>query len=105
MYAILAPVRLKSGVRDSFVSQLGDHARRSLAEEPDCLRFDVIQDANDRDTVWFYEVYTSAEAFAEHQKTDHYVEWIKIAMTLIAEFPSYGFEGGSTIYPIDKEWS
>ncbi|MBM3944469.1 MAG: hypothetical protein FJ317_03135, partial [SAR202 cluster bacterium] len=70
-----------------------------------CLRFDVIQDGNRPDVVWFYEVYTDEQAFEEHKQTDHYGPWIKLAGTMIAEMLPGGFEGGETVYPTEADWS
>lgn len=46
-------------------------ALRSEADEPGCLRFDVLQDAEDPATYYFYEVYRDEAAQQAHMQTPH----------------------------------
>ena len=43
--------------------------------EPGCLRFDVLQAADDPTWFAFYEAYRDASAAAAHKLTDHYLAW------------------------------
>ena len=47
----------------------------SSINEPDNLRFDVLQDAGNPAKFMLYEVYTSEEAVAAHKQTQHYLTW------------------------------
>ena len=51
MYVIVAPIQIKAGFKDQFVEAVVEDARSSAANEPGCLRFDVIQDANDANRI------------------------------------------------------
>jgi quinol monooxygenase YgiN len=104
MYVALGAVRIKPGMLDKYVKGLEEHARRSRLEEPGCLRFEVVQDGNDPNIVWYYEVYTSEQAFEDHKRTDHYFAWQKKEKTMSAEVLPVSFVGGRTIYPEDEEW-
>jgi quinol monooxygenase YgiN len=104
MYVALGSVRIKPGMLDRYVKGLEDHARRSRLEEPGCLRFEVVQDGNDPDVVWYYEVYTDASAFEDHKRTDHYLAWQKQEKTMSVGVLPVSFVGGRTIYPKDEEW-
>ncbi|MBM3948339.1 MAG: antibiotic biosynthesis monooxygenase [SAR202 cluster bacterium] len=104
MYVALGAVRIKPGMRDRFVKALEEHARRSRTEEPGCLRFELVQDGNDPDVVWFYEVCTDAAAFEAHKRTDHFFAWQKREKALAVGVLPGSFEGGLTIYPKDEEW-
>jgi autoinducer 2-degrading protein len=44
----------------------GGSGTGAVVDEPGCLRFDVIQDANDANRIWFYEVYKDEAAFQAH---------------------------------------
>jgi (4S)-4-hydroxy-5-phosphonooxypentane-2,3-dione isomerase len=46
MYVIIAPIQLKQGYKEQFIESVTEDARSSVRDEPGCLRFDVIQDAN-----------------------------------------------------------
>lgn len=101
MYVALGAMRIKTGMRDRFVKALEEHARRSRTEEPGCLRFDVVQDGNDPDVMWFYEVYTDEQAFEDHKQTNHYLAWQKREKTMAVGVLPGAFVGGRTIYPKD----
>ena len=44
-------------------------------KEDGCLRFDVLQDKDDKCKFTFYEVYTDAAAMALHKTLPHYKAW------------------------------
>nr|WP_312904192.1 putative quinol monooxygenase [Stutzerimonas nitrititolerans] len=50
------------------------NAAASVQHEPDCLVFDVVQDLNDPDLVYLYELYRDEAAFAHHKTTEHYLQ-------------------------------
>ena len=52
MFVIIAPIQIKEGHRDAFVEAMIDDAKGSVANEPGCLRFDVIQDGSDPNRIW-----------------------------------------------------
>lgn len=49
-----------------------ENARRSLADEPGCRRFDVLVDADSPNRIVLYEIYDDAVAFDAHMATAHY---------------------------------
>ena len=51
MYVIIAPIQIKEGHKDAFIEAMLDDAKGSMANEPGCLRFDVIQDSNDTNRI------------------------------------------------------
>jgi autoinducer 2-degrading protein len=54
-------------------------------QEPGNLRFDVLQQADDRTRFMIYEVYDSEEAVRMHKETAHYLEWRETAQGFMAE--------------------
>ena len=58
---------------------------RGSVTEPGCLRFDVVQDADDPTRFVLVEVYRDAEARAAHRETAHYLAWRKAVDHLMAE--------------------
>ena len=52
-----------------------ENAQRSVNDEPGCLKFDVVQDANDEDRIWLYEVYKDEAAFQAHTQTPHFIKF------------------------------
>jgi autoinducer 2-degrading protein len=99
VYVILAPIQIKPERRDAFVAAMIEDARDSVANEPGCLRFDVIQDAGDPNRIWVYEVYTDAEAFDAHTKTPHFIKWKTTVDGWRDEGPKGALRGSSVLWP------
>ena len=68
MLALMVAMKIKPGHRDAFLEALLGDARGAVYDEPGCLRFDVLQDANDPHTVYLYEVYRDEAALAAHRQ-------------------------------------
>ena len=75
MKALIVSIQMKPEYRDQILKGALEDARGSQNDEPGCLRFDVIQDDSDPNKIYFYEVYTSEEAFQEHLKAPHVPAW------------------------------
>ena len=71
MFVTIVEVTLKDGVEGEFLELIRDDALHSEADEPGCLRFDVLQDAEDPKKYYFYEVYADVEAHASHMQQPH----------------------------------
>lgn len=57
---------------EAFLAAARDDATRSVADEADCLQFDVVVDRRASPTqVMFYEVYRDRAAFDAHLETPH----------------------------------
>ena len=66
MRALFVTVRMKPEYRDQILKGALEDARGSREDEPGCLRFDVFQDDNDLDKIYFYEVYRDDAALDAH---------------------------------------
>ncbi len=75
MRAIFVTVRMKPEYRDRILKGALEDGRGSREDEPGCLRFDVIQDDNDPNTIYFYEVYKDDAALQAHRAAPHYSAW------------------------------
>ena len=65
---------------DAFVGWVLENSRTSLEQEPGCLRFDVLFDPDAGPHVALYEIYSDAEAFAEHLRSAHFMTfdaWVR----------------------------
>jgi (4S)-4-hydroxy-5-phosphonooxypentane-2,3-dione isomerase len=82
MLAIWVKVRIKPDLRQRFLDAIETDALGSEREEPGCLRFNVLQDEQDPNVYYFYEVYTGPDALTAHQATPHYAVWKAVADTL-----------------------
>ena len=111
MFIILVPIRIEKGYKESYLEALKINANTSVKTEPGVMRFDIIQDARDRDVIWLYEVYKDEKAFSSHRATPHfnkfYNEW-RGRMEVLphgAEPQSDNKRGTYNIWPPDDEWA
>ena len=75
MHAIFVTVKVKPESRDRFLEVIEHDATASVRDEPGCLRFEVLQDASDPDTYYFFEVYADEAALNAHRETPHFAVW------------------------------
>ena len=74
-YTILVEFDLKPGTSKAFMPLMLENARRSLADEPGCITFDVLTRAEDAERVVLYEIYRDKAAFSEHLKAPHFLSF------------------------------
>jgi autoinducer 2-degrading protein len=82
MLAMLVKVRVKPDARERFLKAIEVDALGSERDEPGCMRFNVLQDAQDRNVYYFYEVYRDEAALEAHRAAPHYAVWRAAADTL-----------------------
>src|SRR5215213_8342810 len=70
-FVVIAEFAVKPERLGEFLALAADDARCSTADEPGCRQFDVVSPQVDPNTVLFYEVYDSPEAFRAHLETPH----------------------------------
>ncbi len=76
MFTLFVTVKIKPGHRDEFIAATKGDAEGSNTAEPRCLRFDVLADNNDPNTVYLYEVYEDRDAWeTAHRGMPHYTQW------------------------------
>ncbi len=82
MLAMWVKVRVKPGQRQRFLEAIEADALGSERDEPDCLRFNVLQDEKDENVYYFYEIYVDQTALETHLTMSHYAVWRAAADTL-----------------------
>ncbi len=70
--AVIVSFTVKTDDRERFMALLRENARKSIAEEPGCRRFDILEPPQRPDEVWLYETYRDRAAFDAHLDTPHY---------------------------------
>jgi len=78
VYVVLGIVKVKPEHLREFVENVRTHARHS-AGEPGCLRFDVLQDRGDPQTICLYEVFRSEADLEQHRQQDYYKRWMEMS--------------------------
>ena len=82
MLALWVKVRVKPEQRERFLKAIETDALGSERDEPGCYRFNVLQDEQDPDVYYFYEVYRDQAALEQHRTMPHYATWRAAADTL-----------------------
>jgi autoinducer 2-degrading protein len=76
MYVIFSINKIRPEHLAEFVEQVREHAINSNAE-PGCVRYEVLQDVDDPQTVCLHEVFLDEAAFDAHQAADYYRDWME----------------------------
>ena len=106
MYIVNVPIQIKKGFKEQFIAGIKDNASHAQNDEPGCLQFNVIQDSNDINRIWVYEVYKDEDAFKAHQQSPHYLKFRGMADEWRDDASTQGAGRGCTnIWPPDDEWS
>lgn len=84
MLVLLVTVRVKPEHLNEFLPAAKENATRAVADEPGCLRFDIVQDRDDTHLFRFYEVYRDDAALAAHRQTPHFKKYIEASAAWMA---------------------
>ena len=84
MYLFHAYVRVAAGSEAEFAEACAVNSQASL-QEPGCLRFEVLQEADDPTRFVLVEAYDSEDDLSSHKTTDHYKAWAEVANRVQAE--------------------
>jgi (4S)-4-hydroxy-5-phosphonooxypentane-2,3-dione isomerase len=82
MQAIWVKIRIKPTERQRFLHAIELDALESERDEPGCLRFNVLQDAQDENVYYCYEVFADEAAMEAHKTTPHFAAWRAVADAL-----------------------
>ena len=85
MYILQVNIHVKPEHLDGFKAASQENAAASTGNEPGCVRFDVMQQADDPTRFSFIEIYRDQESANKHKETGHYNHWREVAEPLLAE--------------------
>jgi autoinducer 2-degrading protein len=74
MYVTLVHVQVAAEAVEAFIDASRANHEGSI-REPGCVRFDVLQAADDPTRFVLYEAYEDAAGAAAHRETPHYAAW------------------------------
>lgn len=102
MLVIIAKIQIKPEFRGRFMESMLDDARGSVENEPGCLHFSVVEDGEDPNRIYLFEVYRDQADFAAHQQTPHYLRWRDTVKDWFAA-PTEVIRGRN-VYPPNEAW-
>lgn len=77
MFVVLVDFEIVAGCEERFNEAMIEQAHTSFTKEPDCHYFDVCQDPINPQKFFLYELYTDAESFDIHLKSEHFLSFDK----------------------------
>jgi quinol monooxygenase YgiN len=83
-FAIFLTIDVIPGKKDAFLEQVRINRARSLADEPGCKRYDILDPDPEGHRLNMYEVYASAAAFEAHRRTPHFATCSAAIQPLVA---------------------
>jgi autoinducer 2-degrading protein len=83
--ALWVSVKVKPEKRAEFLEIIKHDADHSVADEPGCVRFDVLEDSAEANRFYFNEVYKDQAALEHHRTTPHFKIWAEKNPGLLAE--------------------
>jgi quinol monooxygenase YgiN len=84
-FVVIPEFVAKPDCMDAFLALAQDDASHSVADEPGCRQFDVVQMEEASHHVLFYEVYDSRAAFDAHLQTPHLARFREGFPALVVE--------------------
>jgi (4S)-4-hydroxy-5-phosphonooxypentane-2,3-dione isomerase len=102
MLVNLVKVRIKPEQRQRFLEAIEHDAIASERDEPGCLRFNVLRDAQDENVYYFYEVYVDEGALEAHRAAPHYEVW-RAASEVVLDGPAERTRC-ETVFPADRAY-
>ena len=101
MFVLAVYLEVQPENLEAFKVEASVNARATLTE-PGALRFDFLQQTDEPTKFMLYEVYRSAEAFEEHQQTEHFKRWVEKGVPLLVGDRTRVLY--KNIEPDDKYW-
>jgi autoinducer 2-degrading protein len=102
MVVLHVTVQVKPEHAAEFLEVVRHDAEHSENDEPGCLRFDVIQDKDNPNRFYFYEVYRDEAALEAHRQTPHFKLYFEKSRSLLAAPPERRI--GKNLIPSDAAW-
>ena len=103
MFVLVVSLKVKPERREDFLKAAKEDSRGSSNDEPNCLRFDVVEDNANPNHFYFYEVYRNEEALKEHSAAPHYQVWRAAVESGVLAEPAVVARCTSH-FPTDADW-
>lgn len=85
MFAVVVHFDIIPEKYAAFLPLMRENARKSLAQEPECHRFDVWTDPKRPNQIFLYEVYSNAAAFQTHLESAHFIAFDAAVGDMVAD--------------------
>lgn len=82
--ALVVEIELAPGQKHAFLARALEHRDNVLANEPGCLRFDLMTSDEDDARAFLYEVYADEAALETHFETPYMKQYLEDTGPMIA---------------------
>lgn len=102
MYALVVTIQVQPAHLEEFIKASLEDAKGSIQNEPNCLRFDILQDLEDPNRIHLYEVYREEADHLSHREQPHYIKWRDATQDWREGEPIR--RRSNTVFPADSDW-
>ncbi|MFT5540847.1 MAG: autoinducer 2-degrading protein [Glaciecola sp.] len=74
MYCIIVKNKIKNGCREVYLKAMLENAKASVESEAGCHVFDVLEEKEEENTFYLYQIYSNPGAVEVHKETPHYLK-------------------------------
>ena len=103
MYVVCVQIHVKPEFVEDFIRASHQNHDGTRRDEPNNVRWDLLQVEDDPTRFFIYEVYRSKDDFSAHQQTPHYLKWKETVADWMAE-PRVG-KRYTNLFPSDESWN
>ena len=102
MIGLIVTINIKPEHKAAFMASLEGDGRGSNTDEPGCLQFDVLQDTEDDNRIFLYEIYRDEAALEAHRNAPHFLKWREEVKDWFASEISRHI--ATPVYPKAADW-
>ena len=103
MLVLMVNVKVKQGRRDEFKEIIRVDAESTSSKEEGNFQFNVIQDNDDPNSFFLYEVYRDQAALEAHRSMPHFLTYREATADIYTENPVRHM--GTNLFPDDSYWT
>jgi autoinducer 2-degrading protein len=103
MLVLVVSVKVKPGKRDEFMAVVREDAESTMEKEEGNFQFNVVQDNDDLDHFFLYEVYGDEAALEAHRGMPHFLTYRDATADIYVEPPQRVM--GTNVFPGDDYWT
>lgn len=102
MLILMVNVKVKPGRRDEFLRVIRDDGEGTTQNEEGNFQFSCVQDNEDPDKFFLFEVYRDEAALEAHRNMPHFRKYRDATATIYESDPIRKM--GTNVYPDDSYW-
>ena len=103
MLVLMVNIKVKPGLRDEFIAAIREDGEGTTTKEEGNLHFSAVQESDDPDRFFLFEVYRDEAALEAHRRTAHFLKYREATAGLLAEETVR--REGTNVFPDDAGWA